>query len=306
MHRYVNLRRWSSVTCRWMLSVRINTIHQIKIYHHKINTFNTLIRTKMTMDLATFIDLLAYASGLFFSICLIPQLQIMWANRSATDVSFSWTLLFIIGLIFQVTYLALLGGYIWLSVIPELSLALIVLWSKFYLDSLTAATQTPSKDNYIELSTSDQEENNNDRVVLHYNKMVDLSSLSNSPTSPNTTVKTFVNDIIAIIENNTTKLNFISLHQHVSYSSNTRGGQDFSLVYLLAPTEGKGSNFIIVHNDGSKDILSLDIVIHQGKEKVKLLAEGIHQGVVKKFPNFRRQTAGQGQYQTNKDNHLMV
>lgn len=101
----------------------------------------------MIMSLETFIAFLAYLSGLFFSICLIPQLQLMWQNRSAADVSLHWTCLFIVGLIFQITYLALMGGYIWLSVVPELSLALGVLGSKLYLDGLTNAyTEIPDTD----------------------------------------------------------------------------------------------------------------------------------------------------------------
>jgi uncharacterized protein with PQ loop repeat len=114
------------------------------------------------VSMETVIALLAYTSGLFFSICLIPQLTLMWKNRSATDVSLSWTTLFIVGLLLQILYLALMGGYIWLSVVPELTLAVAVLWSKYYLDNLTQSSSSistviPHKKDYLPISTHEKE-----------------------------------------------------------------------------------------------------------------------------------------------------
>jgi uncharacterized protein with PQ loop repeat len=143
------------------------------------------------VSMETIIALLAYTSGLFFSICLVPQLQLMWKNRSATDVSLSWTTLFIVGLICQIVYLALMGGYIWLSVVPELSLALGVLWSKYYLDNLETSSNSsgssgssnsrviPHKKDYLPIKTSEPHDGDIETASSHGKKKI-LPSLNNA------------------------------------------------------------------------------------------------------------------------------
>ncbi|KAL2915767.1 hypothetical protein HK105_204714 [Polyrhizophydium stewartii] len=80
-------------------------------------------------------DIFAYVGGVFLSLCAIPQLVVMWQNRSAKDVSMLWILSYIIGLSFTLVYLLLLSA--WAGAIPimvQIALAFVVLVSKLLMD----------------------------------------------------------------------------------------------------------------------------------------------------------------------------
>lgn len=82
-----------------------------------------------------FYDVLAYLGGCLLALCLIPQLMLMWTNRSAQDVSWSWTLLYSTGLSLSFLYLFLIDAVAgWISVLPELVLVFVVMISKKILD----------------------------------------------------------------------------------------------------------------------------------------------------------------------------
>lgn len=80
-------------------------------------------------------DSLAYSGGALLACCLLPQLRLMWVNQSAHDVSFSWTIFYITGLVLTMVYLIEVDAYAgWVGLIPEIILAIFVLASKIYLD----------------------------------------------------------------------------------------------------------------------------------------------------------------------------
>jgi hypothetical protein len=80
-------------------------------------------------------DALAYAGGAFLACCMVPQLRLMWVNQSAHDVSISWTLFYITGLLLTLVYLVEVDAFAgWISLIPEIALAISVLASKLHLD----------------------------------------------------------------------------------------------------------------------------------------------------------------------------
>lgn len=88
-----------------------------------------------------FYDVLAYLGGCLLALCLIPQLMLMWTNRSAQDVSWSWTLLYSMGLSLSFLYLFLIDAVAgWISVLPELVLVFVVMISKKILDDNMEAT----------------------------------------------------------------------------------------------------------------------------------------------------------------------
>ncbi|KAI8925336.1 hypothetical protein BC831DRAFT_461655 [Entophlyctis helioformis] len=80
-------------------------------------------------------DALGIAGGILLSICAIPQLVVMWQNRSARDVSLLWISAYTGGLVLTLAYLTLLRA--WAGAIPlvvETALGLAVLLSKVVLD----------------------------------------------------------------------------------------------------------------------------------------------------------------------------
>ena len=214
------------------------------------------------MDWSTVIDILAYASGLFFSICLIPQLQLMWQNRSASDVSFSWTLLFIVGLLFQITYLALLGGYIWSSVVPELSLALGVLWSKFYLDNLNAQE-------YLELKQSPsvyQSTISSSSSQLRYRGIASRHQLSKQ--------------LMEVIEEEIHEQNLAIHFKHVTTTTHFHA---FSVLFTF-----ELNGHVIAHFDGVSG-LCIDVLLLDQPKATSNLCKAIDQTLMEQFPELSKE-----------------
>jgi len=82
-----------------------------------------------------FYDILAYLGGSLLAICLIPQLIVMWKNRSAQDVSWLWTVLYFLGLSLTFMYLLLIEAVAgWISILPELLFVVVLMISKKILD----------------------------------------------------------------------------------------------------------------------------------------------------------------------------
>jgi hypothetical protein len=101
-------------------------------------------------------DALAYSGGALLACCLVPQLHLMWVNQSAHDVSISWTLFYITGLLQTLVYLVEVNAFAgWISVIPEIALALCVLASKLFLDR-----KNGSKDNIVKAVKDDASSHN--------------------------------------------------------------------------------------------------------------------------------------------------
>ncbi|EGF81318.1 expressed protein [Batrachochytrium dendrobatidis JAM81] len=81
------------------------------------------------------INSFGYSGGVFLGLCAIPQLYVMWKNRSAKDVSMLWILCYTIGLVLTMTYMIMLNA--WAGVIPiivQIVLAIIVFISKLLMD----------------------------------------------------------------------------------------------------------------------------------------------------------------------------
>ncbi|KAI8925310.1 hypothetical protein BC831DRAFT_461516 [Entophlyctis helioformis] len=87
---------------------------------------------------------LGIIGGTLLSFCSIPQLVVMWKNRSARDVSMAWIVSLTLGLMVQSAYLILLEA--WAGAIPlivQVVLAVGVLGSKIVLDNGMFGMSTP-------------------------------------------------------------------------------------------------------------------------------------------------------------------
>lgn len=84
----------------------------------------------------TFIDALGFIGGIILSICMLPQLTLMYKTKSAKDLSLLFTVLYSIGLVMTAVYMTLIRA--WAGAIPvwiETLLAFVLLSGKIYLDS---------------------------------------------------------------------------------------------------------------------------------------------------------------------------
>jgi uncharacterized protein with PQ loop repeat len=83
----------------------------------------------------TFTDALGFIGGIILSICMLPQLTLMYQTKSAKDLSLLFTVLYSIGLVMTAAYMTLIRA--WAGAIPvwiETLLAFILLAGKIYLD----------------------------------------------------------------------------------------------------------------------------------------------------------------------------
>jgi uncharacterized protein with PQ loop repeat len=83
----------------------------------------------------TLTDALGFIGGIILSICMLPQLSLMYQTKSAKDISMLFTILYSIGLVMTAIYMTLIRA--WAGAIPiwiETFLALILLSGKFFLD----------------------------------------------------------------------------------------------------------------------------------------------------------------------------
>ena len=79
---------------------------------------------------------LGYIGGAGLSICLVPQLIVMWKTKSAGDLSLPWLILYSFGLVLSAVYLVYIEAMAaWIPMIAELSLTLLTLALKLYLDA---------------------------------------------------------------------------------------------------------------------------------------------------------------------------
>jgi S-adenosylmethionine/arginine decarboxylase-like enzyme/uncharacterized protein with PQ loop repeat len=202
----------------------------------------------------------AWLSGAFFAFCLIPQLQVMWENRSATDVSIHWTILLIIGLLLQILYLFLMGGYIWLTVIPEFLLVVSILWSKWYLDRLNA-------EGYIPVNGSDNGSHDHGfRISFNYNGITKDA------------LREFPAWITKKLEEEIAAHHFHLIHKH---SSSSRGASapGFSIFCLLS------IGHVAAHLFTDSGTLTLDIMTREQSIETEKFSNELHQAIIQHLPN---------------------
>ena len=80
-------------------------------------------------------EIIGYIGGAFLAICCIPQFMKMYENQSAKDVSLLYTFLYVIGLIFTLSYMIMLDATAAIVTISfEVAVALAVVALKLYFD----------------------------------------------------------------------------------------------------------------------------------------------------------------------------
>ncbi|KAH6561699.1 hypothetical protein BASA60_006326 [Batrachochytrium salamandrivorans] len=88
------------------------------------------------MPSETVINTIGYCGGVFLGICAIPQLVVMWKNRSAHDVSGLWIICYIIGLSLTLVYMVMLSAWAGvISISVQVTLGVVLLVSKVLMDS---------------------------------------------------------------------------------------------------------------------------------------------------------------------------
>ncbi|ORZ32326.1 hypothetical protein BCR44DRAFT_123204 [Catenaria anguillulae PL171] len=76
------------------------------------------------------IEAIGYAGGLVLAVCLAPQLHHVIKNKSADDISYIWTCMYLVGVAITMVYLVLIeavAGYVSLIVEATFLVALMVL-----------------------------------------------------------------------------------------------------------------------------------------------------------------------------------
>jgi S-adenosylmethionine/arginine decarboxylase-like enzyme len=233
-------------------------------------------------------DILAYAGGVSLAICLIPQLHLIWKNRSAKDVSVSWTLFYIMGLSFTFAYLYLVGAFAgWLSIFPELCLTVFLLGSKIYLDRQPAKTYSEFVDTETKKGTgidpqfkSQINQTSNDDVVPFvsvsyrgYHVFFDYNGIfgQNSAELTAWVMKTIEDILVA------NKVRFV--HKHAVVFDGIDSPPGFTSVFLI------DESHVSAHSYSELGMLALDVFTCGGRpDNTKKVADQIHAAVLKRFP----------------------
>jgi MtN3 and saliva related transmembrane protein len=93
-------------------------------------------------------DFFGIFGGILFSICTIPQLVLMWKQRSAKDLSYGWMCTFLLGLSSTITYLVLQEAYAaYIPAAVEAVLYIAIIISKIILDREHKQKELSSDDN---------------------------------------------------------------------------------------------------------------------------------------------------------------
>lgn len=79
---------------------------------------------------------LGYIGGVALSVCLVPQLVVMWRSKSAGDLSLPWIILYASGVMLTSVYLIYINAMAaWIPMVVELALTLVTLALKIYLEA---------------------------------------------------------------------------------------------------------------------------------------------------------------------------
>jgi uncharacterized protein with PQ loop repeat len=118
----------------------------------------------------TLTDALGFIGGIILSICMLPQLTLMYQTKSAKDISMLFTILYSIGLVMTAIYMTLIRA--WAGAIPiwiETVLALILLSGKIFLDNSAKESDEHNKTRQErqETMSSDKEDPDHSMHVRH-------------------------------------------------------------------------------------------------------------------------------------------
>ncbi|KAL2915766.1 hypothetical protein HK105_204713 [Polyrhizophydium stewartii] len=69
--------------------------------------------------MASTADIFAYVGGVFLSLCIVPQLVVVWRHRSAEGVSLLWILSYLLGLSLTLVYMVMLSA--WAGAVPVIA-----------------------------------------------------------------------------------------------------------------------------------------------------------------------------------------
>ncbi|KAJ3357061.1 hypothetical protein GGF32_001183 [Allomyces javanicus] len=79
------------------------------------------------------VEVIGYVSGGILAVCLIPQIHHVWHTRSATDISYWWSLLNFLGTAGSLVYLALINAVAgWASCAVEMVLLAVLVGLKWW------------------------------------------------------------------------------------------------------------------------------------------------------------------------------
>jgi S-adenosylmethionine/arginine decarboxylase-like enzyme/uncharacterized protein with PQ loop repeat len=223
------------------------------------------------------VNILAYVGGGCITICLLPQIHLMWANRSARDVSISWTLFYILGLTLTFAYLFLVDAFAgWVSLLPELFLTFFVLGSKLYLDrqspkvysEVALGKESQSTKSITTISVkSVNEEYRGYHVFFDYNGIF----CQDSAELTSWIMKTIEGILVA------NKVRFVHKHAVVFDGSDSPPG--FTSVFLI------DESHVSAHSYSELGMLALDIFTCGGRpETTKKVADQIHAAILLRFP----------------------
>mmetsp|Transcript_23368 Transcript_23368/g.57997 ORF Transcript_23368/g.57997 Transcript_23368/m.57997 type:complete len:125 (-) Transcript_23368:79-453(-) len=81
-------------------------------------------------------DIPGYIGGGILAVCVVPQIIKVFRTRSAKDISFLWSAMYILGLVLTTVYLIGIGataGYV--GTLIEIAVAVFLVLTKIYFDS---------------------------------------------------------------------------------------------------------------------------------------------------------------------------
>lgn len=242
-------------------------------------------------------DVIAYIGGVLLAICLLPQLHIMWKNRSAADVAVSWTLLYISGLLLTFVYLiriAALAG--WISLLPEIILALVVLGSKFYLDRFGYNAEKLAKTvpTNTELSEEEKLDSFDQTNYRGYHVFFDYTGVVSKDSAELTNwIMKMIEDILVA-----NRVRFV--HKHAVVFDGTDSPPGFTSVFLI------DESHVSAHSYSDLGMLALDIFTCGGRPDItKKVAAEIHRGVMNRFPDCQSRVNHARRFPTNLDNRSL-
>ena len=105
--------------------------------------------------------------GVALAVCSVPQAFVMWKNKSARDVSLSYTILYCIGLTLTLVYMILINALVAIITISfEVVIAYLVLALKIYYDAKTLTTKADQEVDMKESADTINENSTNSPITV--------------------------------------------------------------------------------------------------------------------------------------------
>lgn len=80
-------------------------------------------------------EILGYVGGIVLAVALLPQVLHTYRTRSTADISYSWQIIYLLGLVLNFVYFVLVGAVAaWVTLTVEMTFASCLLAMKLRLD----------------------------------------------------------------------------------------------------------------------------------------------------------------------------